>query len=50
MGEDAMPFKVILLKGNKEIGSRKCETRTEAVAYVKGVAIVPTRDDFRHHR
>ncbi len=31
-----MPFKIILLKGNKEIGSRKCETRTEAVAYVEG--------------
>jgi hypothetical protein len=29
------PFKVILLKENKEIGSRKCKTRTEAVAYVK---------------
>jgi len=28
-----MPFKVIFLKGNNEIDSRKCETKTEAVAY-----------------
>jgi hypothetical protein len=30
-----MPFRVILLKENNELGSRKCETRTEAVAYAK---------------
>jgi hypothetical protein len=28
-----MPFKVIFLKGNNEVDSRKCETKTEAVAY-----------------
>lgn len=30
-----MPFRVILLKENKELGSRKCETKAEAVAYAK---------------
>jgi hypothetical protein len=30
-----MPFKVIFVKGNNEIDSRKCETKTEAVAYAK---------------
>ena len=28
-----MPFKVIFLKGNNEVDLRKCETKTEAVAY-----------------
>jgi hypothetical protein len=31
-----MPYRVILLKGNEEIGSKTCETRTEAAAYVRG--------------
>jgi len=30
-----MPFKVIFSTGNNEIGSRECETKTEAVAYAK---------------
>jgi hypothetical protein len=30
-----MPFKVIFLKGNKEVDTRKCETKTEAVAYAE---------------
>ncbi len=30
-----MPFKVIFLKGNNEVDSRKCETKTEAVAYAE---------------
>jgi hypothetical protein len=30
-----MPFKVIFLKGNNEIDTRKCETKTEAVAYAE---------------
>jgi hypothetical protein len=30
-----MPFKVIFLKGNHEIDARKCETKTEAVAYAE---------------
>ena len=45
-----MPFKVIFLKGNNEIDSRKCETKTEAVAYAEARQIVPVRDDFRHRR
>ena len=34
-GEDAMPFKVIFLKGNNEVDSRNCDTKTEAVAYAE---------------
>jgi hypothetical protein len=34
-GEDAMPFKVIFLKGNNEVDTRRCETKTEAVAYAE---------------
>jgi hypothetical protein len=30
-----MPFKVIFLKENNEVDSRKCETKTEAVAYAE---------------
>lgn len=30
-----MLFKVIFSTGNNEIGSRECETKTEAVAYAK---------------
>jgi hypothetical protein len=35
MGEDAVPYKVILFKKDIEIGSRECETRTEALAYAE---------------
>jgi hypothetical protein len=35
LGEDAVPYKVILLKKDREIGSRECETRTEALAYAE---------------
>jgi hypothetical protein len=34
-GEDPMPFKVIFLKGNNEVDSRNCDTKTEAVAYAE---------------
>ena len=30
-----MPFKVIFLKGNDEVNSRKCDAKTEAVAYAE---------------
>ena len=30
-----MPFQVIFLKGNNEIDSRKCETKTEAIGYAE---------------
>jgi hypothetical protein len=30
-----MPFKVIFLKGNNEVDTRSCETKTEAVAYAR---------------
>ena len=40
-GEDAMPFKVIFLKGKKEVETRKCETKTEAVAYANARQSVP---------
>jgi hypothetical protein len=30
-----VPYKVILLKKDKQIGSRECETRTEALAYAE---------------
>ena len=30
-----MPFKIILLRGNNEIGSRECETKAEALAYAE---------------
>lgn len=37
-----MPFKVIFLKGNNEVDSRRCETKTEAVAYANARQSLPT--------
>jgi hypothetical protein len=30
-----VPYQVILLKKDKQIGSRECETKTEALAYAE---------------
>jgi hypothetical protein len=37
-----MPFKVIFMKGNNEVDSRKCETKTEAVAYANARRSFPS--------
>jgi hypothetical protein len=33
--EDVMPFTVVFLNGSNKLDSRKCETKTEAVAYAE---------------
>ncbi len=50
-----MPYKVILLKKDIEIGSRECETRTEAFAYAEarrsfqpdGTAVIVVDDNHQ---
>jgi hypothetical protein len=32
---NAVPFRVIILQKNKEIGSRECETKAEALGYAQ---------------
>ena len=45
-----MPFEVILFRKNETIGSRKCETKTEADAYAKArqsdtISVIIVDDD-----